>query len=153
MPNLVVDFDKLLTLAGTDLGATDYREITQEQINKFAEATGDHQWIHVDPERAKDGPFGGTIAHGYLTLSLVPMLNWELWTFTGAAMGVNYGSDKVRFLTPVRVGSRVRLRVKVLSVDARPEGSLLVKNEVTVEVEGSDKPALVAHTLSLTVPA
>ena len=136
-----------------ELGTSDWHEITQEQINQFAEATGDHQWIHVDPVRAAEGPFGGTIAHGYLTLSLIPMLNWELWTFTGAAMGVNYGSDKVRFLTPVRVGSRVRMRGKVLSVDARPDGSLLVKNEVTIEVEGSEKPALIAHTLSLTVPA
>ena len=123
-------------------------------MNQFADATGDHQWIHVDPERAaKESPFGGPIAHGYLTLSLLPMLQWQLWTFTGAAMGVNYGSDKVRFLTPVKVGSRVRLRIKVLSVDPRPDGSLLVKNETTVEVEGSEKPALIAHTLSLTVPA
>src|SRR3954451_24096780 len=144
---------ELPSWVGKEVGPGEWHEITQERVDQFAEATGDHQWIHVDPERAAAGPFGGTIAHGYLTLSLVPMLNWELWTFTGAAMGVNYGSDKVRFLTPVRVGSRVRLRVKVLSVDPRPDGSLLVKNQATVEVEGSEKPALVAHTLSLTVPA
>jgi acyl dehydratase len=139
--------------AGQQLGYSEWHTVDQKRVDLFAEATGDHQWIHVDPVRAAAGPFGGTIAHGYLTLSLLPMLQWELWTFTGAAMGVNYGSDKVRFLTPVKVGSRVRLRLTVLSVDARPDGSLLVKTEATVEVEGSDRPALVAHTLSLTVPA
>ena len=148
-----VPVSELPSWIGKEIGPGEWHEITQERVDQFAEATGDHQWIHVDPARAAEGPFGGTIAHGYLTLSLIPMLNWELWTFTGAAMGVNYGSDKVRFLTPVRVGSRVRMRGKVLSVDARPDGSLLVKNEVTIEVEGSDKPALIAHTLSLPVPA
>ena len=138
---------------GKEIGPGEWHEITQERVNTFADATGDHQWIHVDVERAKDGPFGGTIAHGYLTLSLVPMLNWELWTYTGIAMGVNYGSDKVRFLTPVRVGSRVRARTTVLAADLRPDGSYLVKNQVTIEVEGADKPALVAETLSLAVPA
>ena len=150
---LEVPVSELPSYVGREIGPGEWHEITQERVDQFAEATGDHQWIHVDPVRAAEGPFGGTIAHGYLTLSLIPMLNWELWTFTGAAMGVNYGSDKVRFLTPVRVGSRVRMRGKVLSVDARPDGSLLVKNEVTIEVEGSEKPALIAHTLSLTVPA
>ena len=148
-----VPVSELSSWVGREIGPGDWHEVTQERVDQFAEATGDHQWIHVDPARAAEGPFGGTIAHGYLTLSLIPMLNWELWTFTGAAMGVNYGSDKVRFLTPVRVGSRVRMRGKVLSVDPRPDGSLLVKNEVTIEVEGSDTPALIAHTLSLTVPA
>ena len=138
---------------GKEIGPGEWHEITQERVNTFAEATGDHQWIHVDVEKAKDGPFGGTIAHGYLTLSLVPMLNWELWTYTGIAMGVNYGSDKVRFLTPVKVGNRVRIRTTVLAADLRPDGSFLVKNQVTVEVEGSEKPALVAETLSLAVPA
>jgi acyl dehydratase len=143
---------ELPSWVGREIGPGEWHEITQERVDAFAGATGDHQWIHVDPERAKDGPFGGTIAHGYLTLSLVPMLNWELWTYTGVAMGVNYGSDKVRFLTPVKVGSRVRLRVTPLSVDPRPDGSLLVKNRMTVEVEGSEKPALVAETLSVAVP-
>jgi acyl dehydratase len=144
---------ELPSWVGREIGPGEWHEITQDRVDRFADATGDHQWIHVDVDKAKDGPFGGTIAHGYLTLSLLPMLQWELLTFTGAAMGVNYGSDKVRFLTPVRVGSRVRLKLSVLSVDQRPDGSLLVKNEATVEVEGSDKPALVAHTLALTVPA
>jgi acyl dehydratase len=143
---------ELPSFVGREIGPGEWHEITQERVNQFAEATGDHQWIHVDVEQAAEGPFGGTIAHGYLTLSLIPMLSWELWTYTGAAMGVNYGSDKVRFLTPVRVGARVRLRATVLAVDARPDGSLLVKNEVTVDVEGSDKPALVAQTLALVVP-
>jgi len=138
---------------GKEIGPGEWHEITQERVDQFAEATGDHQWIHVDVEKAKSGPFGGTIAHGYLTLSLVPMLNWELWTYTGIAMGVNYGSDKVRFLTPVKVGSRVRIRTTVLAADLRPDGSYLVKNRVTVEIDGADKPALVAETLSLAVPA
>jgi acyl dehydratase len=150
---LDVDVKDLPESIGRELGPGEWHEVTQTQVDLFAEATGDHQWIHVDPERAAQGPFGGTIAHGYLTLSLLPKLNWELWTITGTAMGVNYGSDKVRFLTPVKVGARVRLRVKVLAVDARPDGSLLIKNEATVEVEGSDKPALIAQTLSLAVPA
>ena len=144
---------ELPSWVGKEIGPGEWHEITQERVNTFADATGDHQWIHVDVEKAKDGPFGGTIAHGYLTLSLVPMLNWELWTYTGIAMGVNYGSDKVRFLTPVKVGNRVRIRTTVLAADIRPDGSYLVKNQVTVEVEGSDKPALVAETLSLAVPA
>src|SRR6478609_1608385 len=101
MPNLVVDFDKLLTLAGTDLGVTDYREITQEQINKFAEATGDDQWIHVDVERAKEGPFGAPIAHGYLTLSLSNLFLPQIVEVQNISMGVNYGVDKVRFPAPV----------------------------------------------------
>ena len=150
---LEVPVAELPSYVGREIGPGDWHAITQERVDLFAAATGDHQWIHVDPERAAAGPFGGTIAHGYLTLSLLPMLQWELWTFTGAAMGVNYGSDKVRFLTPVKVGSRVRLRLTVLAVDARPDGSLLVKSEATIEVEGSAKPALVAHTLALTVPA
>ena len=144
---------ELPSWVGKEIGPGEWHEITQERVNTFADATGDHQWIHVDVEKAKDGPFGGTIAHGYLTLSLVPMLNWELWTYTGIAMGVNYGSDKVRFLTPVKVGSRVRIRTTVLAADLRPDGSYLVKNQVTVEVEGSEKPALIAETLSLAVPA
>jgi acyl dehydratase len=147
-----VPVTELPSFVGREIGPGEWHEITQERVDQFAEATGDHQWIHVDVEKAAGGPFGGTIAHGYLTLSLIPMLSWELWTYTGAAMGVNYGSDKVRFLTPVRVGTRVRLRATVLAVDPRPDGSLLVKNEVTVDVEGSDKPALVAHTLALVVP-
>ena len=144
---------ELPSWVGKEIGPGEWHEITQERVNTFADATGDYQWIHVDVEKAKDGPFGGTIAHGYLTLSLVPMLNWELWTYTGIAMGVNYGSDKVRFLTPVKVGSRVRIRTTVLAADLRPDGSYLVKNQVTVEVEGSEKPALIAETLSLAGPA
>src|SRR5437660_12120697 len=97
--------DELADAKGEHLGWSDWHTVTQEQVNTFADATGDHQWIHVDVDKAAAGPFGGTIAHGYLTLSLLPKLSWELVTYTGAAMGVNYGSDKVRFLTPVKVGS------------------------------------------------
>ncbi|MGZ4633389.1 MAG: MaoC family dehydratase [Actinomycetes bacterium] len=148
-----IDVRDLPTAAGRELGPGPWHEVTQQQVDLFAEATGDDQWIHVDPERAAAGPFGTTIAHGYLTLSLLPLLQRELWTFTGAAMGVNYGLDKLRFPSPVKVGARVRLRVKVLDVEQRPDGSLLLKNEATVEVEGSDRPGCVAHTLSLVVPA
>ena len=139
--------------AGRQLGPGPWHEVTQAQVDLFAEATGDDQWIHVDPERAATGPFGGTVAHGYLTLSLLPVLQRELWRFAGAAMGVNYGLDKVRFPTPVRVGSRVRLRLEVQEVDARPDGSFLLHNLATVEVEGSDRPACVAQALSLVVPS
>ena len=107
MPNLVVDFDTLLTLSGKDLGATDYRQITQDQINLLADATDDHQWIHTDPERAKDGPFGAPIAHGFLTLSLIIPFWGELFDVEGVTTKVNYGLDKVRFTSPVTVGSKV----------------------------------------------
>jgi acyl dehydratase len=148
-----IDVHDLPAAVGRELGPGPWHEVTQEQVNLFAQATGDDQWIHVDPERAAAGPFGTTIAHGYLTLSLLPALQRELWTFVGAAMGVNYGLDKLRFPSPVKVGARVRLRVRVLEVDQRSDGSLLLKNEATIEVEGSDRPGCVAHTLSLVVPA
>lgn len=139
--------------AGRELGPGPWHQVTQEQVDQFAAATGDDQWIHTDPVRAASGPFGGTVAHGYLTLALLPMMQRELWTFTGAAMGVNYGLEKVRFPSPVRVGSRVRLRLEVLGVDERPDGSQLVRGEATIEVDGLDRPACVAQTLSLVVPA
>ena len=148
-----IDVRDLPAAVGRELGPGPWHEVTQAQVDQFAEATGDDQWIHLDPVRAAAGPFGGTIAHGYLTLSLLPMLQRELWTFVGAAMGVNYGLDKVRFPTAVRVGSRVRLRVKVLGVDERPDGSRLLRNEAVIELEDSDRPACVAQTLSLVVPA
>ena len=107
--------------AGVDLGHTDWREITQEQVNTFAEATDDHQWIHVDPERAAAGPFGGTVAHGYLTLSLLPAFMSELIRVPDARLGVNYGTEKIRFPSPVRVGSRVRLHAVIRS--SRPAGA------------------------------
>jgi acyl dehydratase len=135
-------------LVGRHLGYSDWVTITQEQVNQFAEATGDHQWIHVDPERAaKESPFGGPIAHGYLTLSLLPLLMPQIVQITGFALGVNYGTDKVRFPSPVPVGSRVRAGATLVS--ATPiEGGIAMVMDVTVEVEGGTKPAMVATSLS-----
>jgi acyl dehydratase len=135
-------------LVGQHLGYSDWVTITQEQVNLFAEATGDHQWIHVDPERAKkESPFGGPIAHGYLTLSLLPMLMPQIVEITGFRMGVNYGSDKVRFPSPVPVGSRVRAGATLDSVTPFDGGITMVVT-VTVETEGGSKPAMVATTVS-----
>ncbi len=134
--------------ANVDLGVSDWVVVTQEQVDAFAEATGDHQWIHVDRERAARGPFGGTIAHGYLTLSLLPVLMKQLLKVTDSTMGINYGLDRLRLTAPVPVGSKVRARGKLL--DAQPKaGGVLYRVEVEVEVEGSDRPALVATILSL----
>ena len=132
------------SLVGQHLGHSDWVTITQEQVNQFAEATGDHQWIHTDPERAaKESPFGGPIAHGYLTLSLLPMLVPQIVEITGFTMGVNYGTDKVRFPSPVPVSSRVRAGATLES--ATPfEGGVQVNMGVTIEVEGASKPAMVA---------
>ena len=147
MPNLVVDFDKLLTLAGTDLGVTEYREITQDQINKFAEATMDNQWIHVDTERAKNGPFGAPIAHGYLTMSLASHFLAQLVHVSGISMGINYGVDKVRFPAPVTVGSRIRGGGELIEV-TDVKGGIQTLVRITVEIEGGDKPACVIDSLS-----
>lgn len=141
--------DDIVGAVGEELGVSDWIDVTQDRINQFAEATGDHQWIHVDVERATaESPFGGPIAHGYLTLSLVPMLGWQLFEISGSKMGINYGSNKVRFINPVLVGSRLRLRAKLLSADALPDGSLQMIVGQTMEIEGKDKPALVAETVS-----
>ena len=125
--------------------------MTQERVDLFADATGDHQWIHVDPERAAAGPFGATIAHGYLSLSLLPALCAEVYAVDGLSMGVNYGSDKVRFPAPVLVGSRVRAGVQLVALDPVPMGRL-ARTQVTVEIESGEKPACVAEILSLLVP-
>jgi acyl dehydratase len=143
--------DEFEKAVGTHLGHSDWHTVTQEQVDLFAEATGDHQWIHVDPERAKDGPFGGTIAHGYLTLSLVPKLVWEVYKVEGLSMGVNYGSNKVRFPSPVPVGSRIRAGVELVSLERGPNGAQATVR-VTIEREGGDKPACVAETVSVLVP-
>ncbi|MBM6405888.1 MaoC family dehydratase [Phycicoccus sp. CSK15P-2] len=143
--------EELQAAAGTHLGHSPWHTVTQEQVDTFADATGDHQWIHVDPERAKDGPFGGTIAHGYLTLSLVPMLVWQVYTVEGIRMGVNYGSDKVRYPAPVPVGSQVRAGVELLSVEPGG-GGFQVRTKVTVEIDGGAKPACVAEVISIVVP-
>jgi acyl dehydratase len=132
------------SLVGQHLGHSDWVTVTQEQVDLFAEATGDHQWIHVDPERAKkESPYGGPIAHGYLTLSLIPSLMPQIVSFDGFRMGVNYGTEKVRFPSPVPVGSRVRAGASLES--ATPfEGGVQVNMGVTIEVEGASKPAMVA---------
>ena len=130
---------------------SDWVEVTQEMIDKFAEATGDHQFIHVDPARAALTPFGGTIAHGFLTLSLMPLLSSKIAdpaTLGNIRMGVNYGGNKVRFLTPVRSGSKVRGRFKLLSFDEKRPGQFQQVNEFTVEIEGAEKPALIAEWIS-----
>jgi acyl dehydratase len=140
--------DGVQGLVGQHLGHSDWVTITQEQVNQFADATGDHQWIHVDPERAKkESPFGGPIAHGYLTLSLVPMLVPQIIETTGFRMGVNYGSEKVRFPSPVPVGARVRAGATLDSATPFDGGVQLVMT-VTVEVEGASKPSMVATTVS-----
>ena len=138
--------DELKALAGKDLGHSSWLEITQERVNTFADATGDHQWIHVDVERAKAGPFGGPIAHGYLTLSLVIPLFGEILKIEGVRMGVNYGLDKVRFPSPVPVGSKIRLNAKVVSVDDIAGGTQSTF-DFTVEIDGVEKPACVARTV------
>jgi acyl dehydratase len=132
--------------AGRELGTSDWHEISQEQINRFAEATGDHQWIHVDPDAAANGPFGTTVAHGYLTLSMLPMLLSEVVTVSDAVMGVNYGTEKVRFTSPVPSGSRVRLHAKLARAERRGP-SVLWTVGVQVEIEGKEKPALVGEVV------
>jgi acyl dehydratase len=145
--------DELLASVGKHLGTSDWLEITQERVNLFADATGDHQWIHVDPERAKDGPFGGTIAHGYLTLSLVNLFLPQIVEVQGISMGVNYGSDKLRFPAPVPVGSRIRGSAELVAADEVKGGAVQAVIRVTVEVEGSERPACVVDTISRYVPA
>ncbi|MBT2232463.1 MaoC family dehydratase [Nonomuraea sp. NEAU-A123] len=138
---------ELTALAGRDLGHTGWLEITQDRVNTFAGATNDYQWIHVDPERAKDGPFGGPIAHGYLTLSLlIPMFN-ELLDIQGVTMSINYGLNKVRFPSPVKVGAKIRLAGKVAEVEEVPGGGVQMLMDFTVEIDGSGKPACVAQAV------
>jgi acyl dehydratase len=134
-------------LAGTTLGPTEWHEVTQDQVNTFADATGDHQWIHVDPDRAAAGPFGGTIAHGYLTLSLVIPLWTSLLEIEDLGMGVNYGLNKVRFPSPVPVGGKIRLTANIAAVDALDENSVQLTVDFTMELEGSEKPAVAAQAL------
>ena len=138
--------DEMKSLVGEHLGYSPYVEITQEQVNLFADATGDHQWIHIDVERAKAGPFGGPIAHGYLTLSLGPSLYAQIVQFTGFSMGVNYGTNKVRFPSPVPVGSRLRLGARLLSVDDIA-GGVQATVEFTFEIEDAAKPSCVAEVV------
>ncbi|TMU98156.1 MULTISPECIES: MaoC family dehydratase [unclassified Streptomyces] len=140
--------EDLLSASGSELGVSDWLLIDQERINRFADATGDHQWIHTDVSRAESGPFGATIAHGYLTLSLIPALASQNYRISGARMGINYGLNKVRFITPVRVGSRVRGRSELLSAETLEGGAAQVVWRTTIEVEGADRPACVAESVS-----
>jgi len=144
---------KQLTAAiGIEIGCSEWRVVSQEMINLFADATDDHQFIHTDPERAAETPFGGTIAHGFLTISLLSTLAYEaLPMIEGATMGINYGFDKVRFMAPVKSGKRVRARFKLIDADIRPSGRVLNNYEVTLEIENSLKPALVANWLTIAV--
>ena len=145
-PRILSGVDELKGAVGEHLGYSDWLEITQERVNQFAEATGDHQWIHVDVERAKAGPFGAPIAHGYLTLSLGPVLLPEIFTVGGISMGVNYGANKIRFMSPVQVGSKLRAGAKLVNVED-VTGGAQVTMEVTFEVEGAAKPSCVAEII------
>ncbi|MEV0263319.1 MaoC family dehydratase [Streptomyces sp. NPDC050617] len=146
-PRIFTSLDELRAAVGEELGTSDWLEVDQKRIDLFAEATGDHQWIHVDPERAAEGPFGSTIAHGYLTLALLPALVPQVMRVDNIKMGVNYGTNKVRFPSPVPVGSRLRASARVAEVTEVP-GGVQLTTTVTVEREGSEKPACVAETVS-----
>jgi acyl dehydratase len=142
-----IEVEDLDDLVGQEVGVSDWLEITQSRVNEFAEATGDHQWIHVDVERATR-EIGGPIAHGYLTLSLIPHLSAGLLPVKGVTRGINYGSDKVRFTSMVRVGKRIRLRQKLLGIEPK-SGGFQLRSQCTLEIEGEERPACVAETLSL----
>ncbi|MAN34537.1 MAG: dehydratase [Acidimicrobiaceae bacterium] len=145
-PRIINGADELKGLIGEHLGYSPYVSISQEQVNQFADATGDHQWIHIDVERASSGPFGAPIAHGYLTLSLGPALYPQVVSIGGFSMGVNYGTNKVRFMSPVKVGSNLRLGVKLLDV-TDISGGIQSTMEFTFECEGADKPSCVAEVV------
>ncbi len=149
-----ITYSSLGDMIGETLGVSEWTEINQETVNQFAECTGDQQWIHVDVERAKkQSPFGGPVAHGYLTLSLLAAMTMKMGVVPkNTAAALNYGLDKVRFLAPVLVGSNVRLHTKLVSFEKRDNGQYLMKTENTMEIEGSDKPALIAETLAMLVP-
>ncbi|MCI5074721.1 MaoC family dehydratase [Oricola sp.] len=150
-----ITVDDIPGAVGTEIGRSEWRPVTQEMIDRFADATDDHQWIHVDPERAaRETPFGGSIAHGFLTLSLLSTLAYEaLPTLEGATMGINYGFDKIRFQAPVKTGSRVRAVFMLANADIRPSGRVLNTYEVTLEIENSLKPALTATWITMSVVA
>jgi acyl dehydratase len=146
-----IEFGDLPKLVGEEIGVSDWLEVTQDRVNRFAEATDDFQWIHVDVERA-GREMGGTIAHGYLTVSLVPLLGDNVLEVQGVARRLNYGSDKVRFISMVPVGKRIRMRMKILGAEPKG-GGLQVKKECTVEIEGEAKPACIAETITMYYPA
>ncbi|MER7717721.1 MaoC family dehydratase [Streptomyces flaveolus] len=147
MPKVFSSPAAFAAAAGTHVGVSEWISVEQDRIDTFADATGDHQWIHVDTDRAATGPFGATIAHGYLTLSLIPVLTQAVYRIEGVKMGVNYGLNKVRFMNPVRAGSKIRASVDVVSAEEVPGGGRQIVNKVTIEIEGSDKPAAVAEAV------
>jgi acyl dehydratase len=153
MPTVFAKPGDLSGAVGSHLGFSDWLEIDQERIDKFADATGDHQWIHVDPERARNGPFGRCIAHGYLTQSLVNYFLPQIVRVEGIAMGVNYGADRLRFPAPVPVGSRVRGSAELLEATPQKDGSIQARFRVTVEIEHGDKPGCVIDTIARYYPA
>ncbi len=153
MPTIFPHPRDLAAAVGTHLGYSDWLAITQDRVDRFADATGDHQWIHVDPARAQHGPFKGTIAHGYLTLSLVNLFLPQIMEVRGISMGVNYGADKVRFPAPVKVGARVRGGGELLKVEEVKGGAVQATVRVTVEIEGGERPGCVVDTISRYVPA
>ena len=154
MAKTVMTTSELQSLVGQQVGVSRWFEVSQARIDAFADCTEDRQFIHVDPEVAQTTPFGGTIAHGFLTLSLASAMSYDaVAPLEGAVMGINYGFDRLRFLAPVRAGSRVRGRFRLLSAEDRGAGRWLLKHEITVEIEGDDKPALIAEWLGMQVMA
>ncbi|MEX0405379.1 MaoC family dehydratase [Aquibium sp. LZ166] len=153
MPKQTLTFESMGGLLGEELGVSSWIAVDQDMIDRFADTTQDRQWIHVDVDRARrESPFGTTIAHGYLTLSLIPVMSYEIGARpAGVAATLNYGLDKVRFLTPVRAGSRVRMRTRLLSFEPKGAGQFLMKSLNTIEIEGEEKPALIAETLALLI--
>jgi acyl dehydratase len=151
-PRVFNGVDSVQAAVGEHLGYSDWLEITQERVNTFAEATGDFQWIHVDVERAKSGPFGGTIAHGYLTLSMASFFLPQIARYEGFALAVNYGVDKVRFIAPVLVGKRIRAGAEMMEVTDVKGGGVQTKVLITIEIEGSEKPACVIESISRWIP-
>ncbi|KRE39372.1 hypothetical protein ASG73_03340 [Janibacter sp. Soil728] len=147
-PRSIADLEELKSLVGQEIGTTEWVEVTQEQVNQFADATGDHQWIHVDVDRAKQGPFGGTIAHGFLTLSMVPSFGARLFALEFGGARLNYGLDSVRFTNPVPVGSRVRATATFEQVNDLPKGTQVITRYV-IEIEGVERPAVIAQQITL----
>jgi acyl dehydratase len=143
----ITGLDEVRAHVGSELGVSEWHLVTQEAIDQFADVTGDHQWIHVDPERARESPFGGTIAHGYYTLSLAPRFSYAMFKFEGFAFGINYGLNRVRFPAPMPVGGRVRMRATLKEVQEIPGGAQIT-TELTFECEGAEKPVCVAESLA-----
>nr|WP_279638275.1 MaoC family dehydratase [Nocardioides seonyuensis] len=150
---LEITVAELAKAESLDLGSSPWQVVEQQRVDTFADATDDHQWIHVDPERAADGPFGGTIAHGYLTLSLVPSLFKQLLVITDHARGANYGLDKVRFTAPVPVGAEIRLTASIQEAELREDGGVQYRVRLAMEIKGQERPAMVGESIYVTYPA